>query len=127
MSRYEAASRVLREALGAAERAGAADTALAIAARLAEALNREGGQEEAVALMERARAEEAGQYLLVVETTAVLALALGLSGEAGRAAAAFTDAGARAEALPYPSGLARVRAARKSLSVPGRSRDAAGT
>ncbi|MFB7355362.1 ATP-binding protein [Streptomyces gardneri] len=81
------------------------------------ALLRTGRHEEAVALMEReaSSAGEAGQQLLAVEATAVLALALGLSGDADRAASAFAEARARAEALPYPSGLARVRAAREAL------------
>ncbi|MFK3730270.1 ATP-binding protein [Streptomyces sp. NPDC088090] len=76
-----------------------------------------GRHAEAVALMEREveRAEEAGRRLLGVEATLVLALALGLSGEADRAASAFADARAKAGALPYPSALARVRAAGETL------------
>ncbi|MFD8015301.1 transcriptional regulator, partial [Streptomyces sp. NPDC059762] len=83
------------------------------------ALVRTGRAAEAVALLEReaARAERAGQYLLLVEATTVLALALGLSGAPERADALLADARDRAEALPYPAGADRVRAARERLSA----------
>ncbi|MFF2776034.1 ATP-binding protein [Streptomyces sp. NPDC058052] len=82
------------------------------------ALVRTGRHAEAVALLEReaGHAERTGQHLLVVESTAALALALGLSGGAERATTLLTDARRRAEALPYPAGLARVGTVGAELS-----------
>ncbi|WP_225802975.1 BTAD domain-containing putative transcriptional regulator [Streptomyces sp. NK15101] len=81
------------------------------------ALVRTGRHSEAVTLLEReaARADRTGQHLLAVETTTVLALALGLSGLKERASALLADARYRAESLPYPAGLARVRTAEAEL------------
>ncbi|MFE5793205.1 ATP-binding protein [Streptomyces sp. NPDC056503] len=81
------------------------------------ALIRTGRHAEAVALLERepGRAERTGQHLLVVEAATVLALALGLSGMRERADALLAEARERAGALPYPTGLARVRTARAEL------------
>ncbi|MEX0167545.1 AAA family ATPase [Streptomyces sp. LMG1-1-1.1] len=81
------------------------------------ALVRTGRLAEAVTLLEReaGRAERTGQHLLVVETTTVLALALGLSGRSERADSLLAEARGRAESLPYPAGLARVRTAEADL------------
>ncbi|MFF9502325.1 ATP-binding protein [Streptomyces sp. NPDC014656] len=83
------------------------------------ALARTGRHEDAVELMERetTRAEAAGERLLVVESTTVLALALGLSGKPARAETAFASAERAARALPYPAGLRRIRRARAELAA----------
>ncbi|MFC8899493.1 hypothetical protein [Streptomyces cinereoruber] len=52
MSRYEEASRVVGTALDSAARAGATGTAVTVAARFAEALTREDGQDEARLLLD---------------------------------------------------------------------------
>ncbi|MFB7276260.1 AAA family ATPase [Streptomyces hydrogenans] len=83
------------------------------------ALVRTGRHADAVALLEREaeHAERTGQHLLVVETTAALALALGLSGRGDRVAALLADARGRAAYLPYPEGLARVGMVRAELDA----------
>lgn len=53
--------------------------------------------------------------LVVVETAAVLALALGLTSGTDRAASVLAAARDGVEALPYPLGPTRVRTAREAL------------
>ncbi|MFF0429465.1 ATP-binding protein [Streptomyces sp. NPDC004520] len=83
------------------------------------ALIRTGRREQAAALLEAeaVRAQQAGQHLLVVETTTALALALGLCGESERSEAAFAAARDAAASLPYPLGLTRIRIAEEELTT----------
>ncbi|WP_370415937.1 hypothetical protein [Streptomyces fradiae] len=57
-----------------------------------------------------------------METTTALALALGLSGTWEQAESLLADARDRAESLPYPAGLDRVRTVQADLLAARRQR-----